>query len=199
MGWSNGVASGVFAHDTRYVALSRMTIVFALGAGGCGPSYQAIYECDVRFEHCYAIDESAVSTEAKKQCWRDWLRGYTYGQSGDRIEFAAARVSELSLDPTLPSVESREVRPGKRSAALVPTNAFAPPPKLAEHSVASAPPAATVEEVVVRAPGSECTDACAQSWRACHDSCKGNPCEDNCSKAYRACVPACFASAGSSR
>jgi len=200
MEWVNRVASGVFAHDTRWVALSRMTLVFALGAGGCGPSYQAIYECDVRFEHCYAIDESAVSTDAKKQCWREWLHGYTYGQSGDRIEFAAARVSELSLDPTLPSVESREGHPGKRSAALGPTNAFAPPPKLAEHAAALAPSASAsaVEEVVVRAPGSECTDGCTQSWKACHDTCKGGPCDDNCGKAYRGCVPACFPIAGPS-
>ena len=69
------------------------------GVVACGPSFQAVYECDVHFEHCYALDESGASVEAKKECWRDWLHGYTYGQSRDRVEYGGTRYSELSLDP----------------------------------------------------------------------------------------------------
>jgi hypothetical protein len=169
----------------------------AFGVVACGPSFQAIYECDVRFEHCYALDQGAVSVELKKQCWRDWLRGYTYGQSGDRVEYAAARFSELSLDPTLPSVEVRESRPSRRAAAPVPTSAFAPPPNLADRPPADASTPASkgsgdaVREVVVRAPGSECAEGCASTWKACHDACRGVPC-DECDRQYRACVPGCF-------
>ena len=166
-----------------------------MGAVACGPSFQAVYECDVRFEHCYAMDQGSASPTAKKQCWHDWLRGYTYGQSGDRIEYAAARYSELSLDRTLPSVEARDARPTRRVAAPVPTNAFAPPPNLAEHTMveATAPQARVepVREVVMRAPGSECADVCAQSWKECRGACSGVACDD-CDRIYRACVPSCF-------
>jgi hypothetical protein len=188
------VASGALAHDTRAVRLARQALVIALGAVACGPSYQAVYECDVRFEHCYALDEGKVSMDAKKACWREWLKGYTYGQSGDRIEYAAARFSELSLDPTLPTVEARDTRPGRRAVAPVPTNAFAPPPKISEHALAdSAAPQAPIEvvQVVLHAPGSECATACADRWKTCHESCKDGVCEV-CDKTYRSCVPACF-------
>lgn len=115
--------------------------VAATGAmAGCGPSFQAVYEGDVRFEHCYALDQSAVVPDYKKECWREWLHGYTYGQSSDRIEYAAARFSELSLDPTLPSVDTG-ARPTKRSrtAAPMPTSAFAPPPNVAGEGPTPAP------------------------------------------------------------
>jgi len=148
----------------------------------------------VRFEHCYAVDLRDVPVDMKKQCWRDWLRGYTYGQSGDRIEYAAARFSELSLDPTLPSVETREARPGRRAVAPVPTNAFAPPPKLGEHLLndAATSPQARADAVpaALHAPGAECAESCADTWRSCHDGCKDAHCE--CDKTYRTCVPACF-------
>jgi len=169
----------------------------AFGPVACGPSFQAVYECDVRFEHCYALDQGNGSVELKKQCWRDWLHGYTYGQSGDRVEYAAARFSELSLDTTLPSVEVREARPARRAAAPVPTSAFAPPPNLAERPAAdaSAPVSKAsddaVREVVTRAPGSECAETCAGDWKSCHDACRGLAC-DECDKQYRACVPGCF-------
>jgi hypothetical protein len=194
------VASRHGTHDTCLVQPLRARFLgVSLGAFGvvaCGPSFQAVYECDVRFEHCYALDQGTASVELKKQCWRDWLHGYTYGQSGDRIEYAAARFSELSLDPTLPSVEVREARPTRRSAAPVPTSAFAPPPNLADRPAAdaSAPSSKAsgeVREVVVRAPGSDCAEVCATSWKSCHDACRGVAC-DECDKRYRACVPGCF-------
>jgi hypothetical protein len=184
-----------------------LALVGALGVVSCGPSFQAIYECDVRFEHCYALDQGPAPVEMKKQCWREWLHGYTYGQSGDRIEYAAARFSELSLDPTLPSVEVREAKPVRRPAAPVPTSAFAPPPNLAERppgdvprdashdgsrDPSSAPTASEVREVVVvRAPGSECAETCAANWKGCHDACRGPAC-DECDRRYKACVPGCF-------
>ena len=91
-----------------------------------------MYECDVRFEHCYALDQQPAPTDAKKQCWYEWLHGYTYGQSRDRVEYAGTRYSELSLDPTLPSLDpgTRPSRPRITTAPL-PTSAFAPPPNLA--------------------------------------------------------------------
>jgi hypothetical protein len=176
-----------------------MLVAFSVAGAtvACGPSFQAVYECDVRFEHCYALDQGNASVDLKKQCWREWLRGYTYGQSGDRIEYAAARFSELSLDPTLPSVEVRDGGASQHaSASPMPTSAFAPPPNLAERpgvdasaAPADRPPA--VSEVVLRAPGSECADGCAGRWKSCHEGCRDATCEA-CDKTYKACVPACF-------
>jgi hypothetical protein len=153
------------------------------GAVACGPSFQAVYECDVRFEHCYALDESAASVDAKKECWREWLHGYTYGQSRDRVEYGGTRYSELSLDQTLPSEDTPSATRAKRTvAAPAPTNAFAPPPNISGGAAAVA---------VAHAPGAECSDGCAQRWTSCRASCKQGAC-DACDQAYKTCVPGCF-------
>jgi hypothetical protein len=183
----------------------------AVGAvAGCGPSFQAVYEGDVRFEHCYALDQTAATPDAKKDCWREWLHGYTYGQSRDRIEYAATRFSELSLDPTLPSEDTaqRPARRARNNAAPLPTSAFAPPPNVAGDGSAPPPPQPTQQEggapdgsaplpasravqAVSHAPGEECTNACADRWNACRHGCADGAC-DTCDHAYRACVPGCF-------
>jgi len=207
----------------RSVRQRRLAWVASLGLTGaaglaCGPSFQAVYECDVRFEHCYALDQGSASSDAKKECWREWLHGYTYGQSRDRVEYAAQRFSELSIGSTLPSIDVPEHHPDRAkhaSAAPLPTSAFAPPPNVAEHApsaesataAAPAPPAvasattsrttATTVTATRRtsvfegAPGSECASRCLGRWNACKDGCKGPKCE-GCDRAYRACVPACF-------
>lgn len=178
-------------------ALWLPALVGAVTVAGCGPSFQAVYECDVRFEHCYAVDLGGGSVDAKKDCWREWLHDYTYGQSSDRVEYAATRFSELSLDPTLPTLDTGSRPKRARSAAApMPTSAFAPPPNLAESSkAASDPPPPAAEPVAAvagaRAPGEECTAQCTQSWTSCRQGCKDGAC-NGCDHAYRACVPACF-------
>jgi len=162
---------------------------------GCGPSFQAVYESDVRFEHCYAVDMGPGAVEAKKDCWREWLHDYTYGQSSDRIEYAGSRFSELSLDPTLPTLDTG-ARPRRThsAAAPMPTSAFAPPPNVAESRTAPAAPepvVAAVAPIAARAPGEECTSACVDNWTSCHKGCKDGAC-DACDRTYRGCVPACF-------
>jgi hypothetical protein len=170
----------------------------------CGPSFQILYECDVHFEHCYALDQGAASPDAKKDCWRDWLHGYTYGQSRDRVEFAATRFSELSLDPTLPNEDvpgRRPRRPDRPIAAPVPTNAFAPPPNISDgHSgpdPAASAAATSVREVstvhvtVRERPGADCAETCGEKWNSCRASCKDHAC-DACDQVYRVCMPVCF-------
>jgi len=183
--------------------LGAVLLVPALALAACGPSFQAVYECDVRFEHCYALDQGAAAVDAKKECWRDWLHTYTWGQSRDRVEYAATRFSELSLDRTLPSEEVRGAGPPRRQravAAPVPTSAFAPPPNIAEGRAAGPdPPVATpppprppTHEVAAHAPGADCADGCARSWKGCHETCTGTAACEACDRAYRACMPACF-------
>lgn len=193
------------ANDTPRVSLARplrCLVAVTGGALACGPSYQMVYECDVRFEHCYAIDQGAGVSDAKKDCWRDWLHGYTYGQSRDRVEFAATRFSELSLDTTLPTVDvqgPRPRRPDRPVAAPVPTNAFAPPPNISDGHSGPEPPAsaAAAREVspvrasVPQRPGADCAEICGDKWSTCRASCKDHSC-DTCDQTYRVCMPVCF-------
>jgi hypothetical protein len=172
-----------------------LPFLLAFVALACGPSFQAVYECDVHFEHCYALDESPAPPDSKQECWRGWLRGYTYGQSRDRVEYAATRFSQLQLGPTLPSEELHDARPRRHAAnvgAPVPTSAFAPPPNLAAAVTpdASTPPPIRAE---VRAPGADCSEGCSHRWTTCRDECKENErtCFE-CDRAYRVCVPSCF-------
>lgn len=108
-----------------------------LGASACGPSFQAIYEGNARFEHCYALEENPqMPMRDKASCWRDWSERYTYGQTRDRIQYAIARYVALSQAPSLPTDEALMMAaPGEapRVSAITapaPTNAFAPPPKV---------------------------------------------------------------------
>ncbi|HEY8038733.1 MAG TPA: hypothetical protein VIF15_03035 [Polyangiaceae bacterium] len=185
-------------------------LALALVAGAalaCGPSFQAVYECDVRFEHCYALDQGPAAAEAKKECWRDWLHGYTFGQSSDRIEYAGTRFSELSLDPTLPVEEAHDNRPRRAHAVVspMPTSAFAPPPNVMEHADAGttaavttsaepqphATPAPSSVPIAAHPPGEECAASCQRRWNACRTGCAEGAC-DACDRSYRTCVPACF-------
>ena len=73
----------------------------------CGPSFQTIYENDARFEHCYALDDSATARlERKANCWKDWKERHTYGQ---RATASSTRHSHSSR-----STRCRICRPTKR-------------------------------------------------------------------------------------
>ncbi len=101
----------------------------------CGPSYQAVYEADVTFEHCYAMDDRAdAPLPVKRDCWQIWRTRYAVGQSRDKLEYAAARAEALSRGTALPTDDSMAAAaPGEAhvSQVVAPqlTNAFAPPPK----------------------------------------------------------------------
>lgn len=176
--------------------MGSLIALFALVllATGCGPSFQIVYESDVHFEHCYALDQSTAPTASKSGCWKAWLRAYTYGQPRDRVDYASARLAALSPD------ESRSDRKVAASSALpptpavdapVPTNAFAPPPNIASATATTEAGAATASVALPRTPGVECVDACANVWTTCRSGCKGPGCVP-CDQAYRTCMRACF-------
>src|ERR1700733_5821322 len=105
-----------------------------LAVVACGPSFQAIYEGDQRFEHCYALDDNPnAPLQEKSTCWHDWMAHTTYGQTRDRVEYAAVRARALGRVPALPTDEAMmEAAPGPMApkpgvAAPAPTSAFAPP------------------------------------------------------------------------
>lgn len=110
----------------------------SVGAFACGPSFQAVHDGEARFEHCYALDERPNEPlEKKAECWNDWAKHYTYGQTRDRVQYAVARARALGQVPNLPTDEAMmSAAPGEgvRNAAVAPapTSAFAPPPKTME-------------------------------------------------------------------
>ncbi len=125
--------------------MRRVLIAVAgLAAGllwACGPSFQAIYEGNVRFERCYALEESPQSSAHERaDCWRDWSERYTYGQTRDRIQYAIARYVALSQAANVPTDEALMMAaPGVTPrvttiTAPAPTNAFAPPPKVLDEN-----------------------------------------------------------------
>lgn len=112
------------------LAMSMGCISFVSLAAGCTPRYQSLYDGDVRFEHCYRVDEERqVAIIDKLQCWQDWNRHYSYGQSRDRIGYASAR--ERTLGQALAAGEKAVPR-GAASESMgtlpQPMTAYAPPP-----------------------------------------------------------------------
>lgn len=77
-----------------------MSALLSVVGSGCGASMDAMYEGEVRFEHCMALDaRPQVSARERRRCWRDWLAYYTYGQSKDRVDHAQSRVGALERQP----------------------------------------------------------------------------------------------------
>ena len=104
----------------------------------CGPSFQTIYENDARFEHCYALDDSATTSLAnlKARCWKDWKEHHTFGQTRDRVEYAQSRYvalnsTELPTDEAMMHAAPGEVGEHQQLTAPTPTNAFVAPPSTA--------------------------------------------------------------------
>ncbi len=91
----------------RMVITVLGAVAMALGGGGCGASIQAVYEGNVRFEHCMALDAQAeVTPVIRRACWVEWVQFYTYGQTRDRVVHAQIRIQQLNngsafVDPPL--------------------------------------------------------------------------------------------------
>src|SRR4051812_32084625 len=157
----------------RRVALNICGFGVAVAATSCSVTYQSIYENDVRFEHCYRLDEErTVPIDQKRACWQAWSRSHTYGQSRDRMEYARAR------DRALYDAQATGMRPlpGMNAgvpACPMPTSAFAPPPStLAPDAGAAVPAQASAliarpadKDAGVAAPGARCGDTCGHDWK----------------------------------
>jgi hypothetical protein len=198
----------------RMLAALSTVALGALALPACGPSFQLIYEGDARFEHCYAVDEAAtVSMQEKSECWEEWLHNHAYGQTRDRIDYAAMRAKALREAPATPTDEAvmsaapggGSTRPGTQENPVT-TSAWTTPPKTigeaertpdggtsskgradrGKHQANTAlvaPPAP--------APAEACTEACRTAWRACQSDCDPKRCAD-CGAIYGRCMKACF-------
>jgi hypothetical protein len=183
------------------------SLAAALFCGACGPSFQAIYEGDARFEHCYALDENPdVPMQRKGECWQDWADHYTYGQTRDRVQYARMRHRALSRVPVIPTDEAMMqaapgvVEPSTRTVtAPAPTSAFAPPPTThvaSDAGAPEAPPSATAPVLapaieLAPPPGAACAESCTDAWRTCARGCAGKAC-DKCERTHRRCMSGCY-------
>jgi hypothetical protein len=177
-----------------------------LGAGllavACGPSSQAIYEGNVRFEHCYRLDlDLNIVPTHREACWKQWLTTYTYGQPRDRIEYARRRLHAFSVgDVSRPVLDTKSQQSERREYYLVvpePTSVRAPPPAIAEPvPSATTALAAPSGSAAAEAPGSACLTACQSAFRSCQSVCApGVPADaacKSCEPDYKHCAQRCF-------
>lgn len=164
----------------------------------CGASINAVYEGDVRFEHCMALDSRpGVKPTIHKACWAEWLKFYTFGQTRDRVDYAKLRIRQLNAASDFLESEVPEL-PKAAAAVPEPTSALAPPPMLfsmdaglGDDAAMDAPEEAAV--LAVALPGVECADECKQKWTSCNEDCKpATGCEKGCTTKYRRCMRKCF-------
>lgn len=200
----------------------RAVLLVLSGTAACGPSFQAIYEGNARFEHCYALEENpGKPVPEKAECWRDWSERYTYGQTRDRIQYAIARYVALSQATNVPTDEAMMMAaPGvtprvSTITAPAPTNAFAPPPKVLEGDaeaprptemprIAGTPDKPQSAENTSRPgpfvppptplPAADCTSKCSGGFQDCEAGCgdAGGGKCNACEKSYRACMRGCL-------
>jgi len=200
----------------RRVALAASLLALgALSLAACGPSFQVVYEGDARFEHCYALDETpSVPMPEKTECWTQWMKAYTYGQTRNRVDYAALRAKVLQEAPVMPTDEAvMSAAPGGATAGRgvgvnnpASVNPFATPPKTMSEAEAGheswAPAGASTDGAPIPAhritpvapqepPAESCADRCRTAWHSCKGACEGKACAD-CDRPYKACMKKCF-------
>jgi hypothetical protein len=167
-------------------------LAIGLVAQGCGPSFEAIQEGDLRFAHCDRLDlDPNIAPSHRLHCWREWRRVYTYGQTRDRVEYAQRRIAEvLSGDPDppfeLPTGSSR--RPDGRSPTIR-SPVHSPPPAVVPMEGGGS---VLSDEPSEGKFGPGCRSRCAEGRAACAPGCETQPtgCQD-CDVAFHACLGNC--------
>jgi hypothetical protein len=172
-------------------------IALAGAATACGASINALYEGDVRFEHCMALDSRPdVKPTLRRACWEEWNKFYTFGQTRDRVEYASLRQKQLSKASDF---DEGDWSPSNRGLSAVPepTSVLAPPPMMMLAADAGPPPDAAAAvppppAVEGPPPASDCTGECEESWTFCRQECKSPACEKGCVGKYKRCMRRCF-------
>src|SRR5208282_5251534 len=162
----------------------------------CGASIRAIYESDVRFEHCMALDASSdVKPTLRLGCWDEWTRFYTFGQTRDRIDYAHLREKQLSGASDVDEADTTAAQPSATAAAAPdPTSAIAPPPSMVAAVLdGGAPDAGAPAEAEERtALHARCVSECDQALDTCRQICKKTPsCERACGLRSKRCSARC--------
>lgn len=178
--------------------LRRLVLAVLIGGSAlsCGASIRSVYEGDVRFEHCMALDARPdVKPAQRRACWDEWASFYTFGQTRDRIDYARGREQQLTgdvddADASGPKVAALTAPP---ATAPDPTSAIAPPPMMLAAADAGAPDAGIhAEETDERtAAHARCLGDCQQGAGTCRLGCKGPACERACSARLLRCSARC--------
>lgn len=184
-------------------AIAACAFLVSIGSA-CGAGLGAVYEGDVRFEHCMALDQNPnTKPMVRRACWDEWTKFYAFGQTRDRIDYAKLRVRQLSGSSNFDEGDLGFERQPK-GAVPEPTSVLAPPPmtlsQVQDAGSGSSPDNpgddedAGAADADTRAlpPGTECTDACASTWKACLRACATHGCSMACDGQYKRCAKKCF-------
>jgi hypothetical protein len=173
-------------------------IALLTAATACGASIQALYEGDVRFEHCMALDSRAdAKPTLRRACWEEWVQFYTFGQTRDRVEYARLRKKQLSNSSDFDEGEWAIAPQPTAPAVPDPTSVLAPPP-LTLASDGGPPELDAGNDAGADAgedaapPGARCSVECEQSWTLCRQECTTPACEKRCATRYKGCMRKCF-------
>jgi len=173
----------------------------AFGLTACGASIHALYEGDVRFEHCMSLDDTQeVKPTIRTACWDEWLKFYTFGQTRDRIEYAKVRMRQLRNGDDRGTPELLASHSHPTEAVPEPTTALAPPPMML---VVDAGPSEAEKEPndSTKPPGAECSSGCETAWVKCKKECVTpvcnrqtciSKCEATCKEEHATCMRNCF-------
>lgn len=182
-------------------SIRRLLAAALLGvsASACGASIRAVYEGDVRFEHCMALEAyGEVKPTLRRACWDEWLKFYTFGQTRDRIDYARQREQQLTSASDFDDSAGQASKPSGPSAVPEPTSALAPPPMMlvtdggpSDGGPGDGAPTSDAD-AAVEPPGADCSADCEQSWSFCRKECKTGPCEKACTTKYKRCMKRCF-------
>jgi hypothetical protein len=171
-------------------AAALLALSVAMGSLlSCGASIRAMYESDVRFEHCMALDASpGVKPTLQRGCWDEWLSFYTFGQTRDRIDYAHARRKALGSESDFD--EGDAPRKVAAQTAPDPTSALAPPPSTmttVDGGLPTVPADAERDAARLR-----CAADCDVSREACRLTCRRTAaCEQACAARQARCSTRC--------
>ncbi|HTM44598.1 MAG TPA: hypothetical protein VL137_06560 [Polyangiaceae bacterium] len=176
-------------------------------AFGCGASFEAVYEGNVRFEHCYKLDhDPRIASSHREYCWSQWVQMYTYEQPLDRIEYARRRIRVLRGEPppstdrhaSLPAAAASADPPATESLSTESLNAAQADPapvSPVEAATASVVPAAPAPAPSAGSdvPGEECAAGCRTKLAECRKNCQTAPkgCAP-CEPTYNSCMRTCY-------
>ena len=152
----------------------------------------------MRFEHCMALDSQPdVKPTLRRACWDEWRKFYTFGQTRDRIEYAALRDRQLGGASDFDEGEWQLEKSGGPSSVDL-MSALAPPPILIAAVVVDAgadAAQADAEDAAVDSalPAAQCASGCEQALSLCRGECKAAAsCEKECAGKYERCMKRCF-------
>lgn len=152
-------------------------------ASACGASVSAVYEGDVRFERCMALDwQQSVDPNLRERCWEEWMKYFTLGQTRDRTDYARQQIQKL---------RSSSVEPKPLLAVPEPTSVFAPPPMMLSDAGPPTESSGDAGDAGPPSAKSECESTCDARADECRQLCKGAVCDKSCAAKHARCLTKC--------